>query len=156
VPRVAGQLQKTGQNAVAKLVQLDLADDHDTVQFDLSSAYPVPSLKQLHRTFVFQRDSGSLLVTDDVQFDTPETFGTAVITFDAWEQVSPDRLRVGAGPTAVEIQINSGGQPLTIEAVTIDEDIRGRTQPARIGIDLAAPVTQATLRLTITPAAATP
>ncbi len=70
VPRVAGQLQKTGRSAAAKVLKLELADDQDTLQFDLTSAYPVKTLKQLTRTFVFQRSSGSLTVTDEVKFDS--------------------------------------------------------------------------------------
>ena len=152
VPRVAGQLQQTGRSAAAKVLKLELADDQDTLQFDLTSAYPVKTLKQLTRTFVFLRSSGSLTVTDEVKYDVPETFGTAVITFGAWKQVSADRLLVGEGATAVQIQIDAGGLPVKIDATTIDEDVRGGKQPTRIGIDLAEPVEQAVIRLTIQPA----
>ena len=106
--------------------KLELTDDQDTLQFDLTSAYPVKTLKQLTRTFVFQRSTGSLTVTDEVTFDAPEAFGTAVITFGAWKQVSADRLLVGEGTSAVQIQIDAGGLPVKIEATTIDEDVRGR------------------------------
>ncbi len=57
--------------------------------------------------------------------------------------MSADRLLVGEGATAVQIQIDAGGLPVKIEATTIDEDVRGGKQPTRIGIDLAEPVEQA-------------
>ena len=79
-------------------------------------------------------------MTDEVEFTAPETFGTAVITFGTWKQVSADRLLVGEGAAAVQIQIDAGGLPVKIEATTIDEDVRGAEKPTRIGIDLADPV----------------
>ncbi len=118
----------------------------------MTSAYPVPTLKQLTRTFAYQRSSASLTVTDEVEFTAPETFGTAVITFGTWKQVSADRLLVGEGATAVQIQIDAGGLPVKIEATTIEEDVRGAEKPTRIGIDLADPVLKAAIRLTIQPA----
>ncbi|MHB9081580.1 MAG: hypothetical protein ACYC3X_29270 [Pirellulaceae bacterium] len=148
---MAGQLQKTGRAAAARVLQLDKTDDQDTLQFDLTSAYPVETLKQLTRTFVYQRTAASLTVTDEVEFTSPEAFGTAVITFAAWKQVAADRLLVGEGAAAVQIQIEAGGLPVKIEATTIEEDVRGAEHPIRIGIDLADPVSRALIRLTISP-----
>lgn len=59
-------------------------------------------------------------------------------------------------PVGVALKGGHNAEHHNHNAVTIDEDVRSGTQPTRIGIDLAAPVTQVTLRLTITPAAATP
>ena len=150
VPRVAGQLQTDRSLRGSQGVEAASSRTTRTLCSSiLASAYPVKTLKQLTRTFVFQRSSGSLTVTDEVKYDAPETFGTAVITFGAWKQVSADRLLVGEGATAVEIQIDAGGLPVKIEATTIDEDVHGEKQPTRIGIDLAEPVEQAVVRLTI-------
>ncbi|MHB0956715.1 MAG: heparinase II/III domain-containing protein [Pirellulaceae bacterium] len=149
VPRVADQLQKTGRSAAARVLNLDLTDDQDTLQFDLTSAYPVETLKQLTRTFVYQRTAASLTVTDEVEFTSPETFGTALITFSTWKQLAADRLLVGTGATAVEIQIDAAGRPVTIEATTLQDDVRGGERPTRIGIDLAEPVSNAVIRLII-------
>jgi hypothetical protein len=151
VPRVAGQLQQTGRAAEARLLKLERTEAQDTLQFDLTSAYPVPTLKQLTREFVFDRTNGSLTVTDHVEFTAPESFETAVITFDKWQQPAADRLQVGAGATAVQIQIDAGGEPVTIASTTIEEDVRARSKPRRIGIQLQQPVTQATVRFIIRP-----
>ena len=45
VPRVAGQLQRTGRAAAAQVLKLEQTDDCDTLQLDLSSAYPVKTLQ---------------------------------------------------------------------------------------------------------------
>jgi len=153
VPRVDGKLQRTGREAQAEVLKCELADDRDVLALDLTSGYPVTSLKQLTRTFVFERGAGGVLtISDEIQCESPVSFGTAVITFDAWQQVGNDRLLVGKGDTAVEITIDAGGLPFKIEPTTIEEDVRGNEKPVRIGIDLAEPVDQAVLRLTARPA----
>ena len=111
VPRVAGQLQRTGRAAAAQVLKLEQTDDCDTLQLDLSSAYPVKTLKQLTRTFAFQRSTASLTVTDEVEFESPESFGTAFITFSSWKQLADDRIQVGEGPEAVVIRVDAGGLP---------------------------------------------
>ena len=126
VPRAAGQLQQTGRSAEAKVLKLDQTDDQDTLQLDLTSAYPVKTLKQLTRTFTFQRSTACLTVSDAVEFDAAEDFGTALITFDTWEQLSDGRLLVGKDAEAVQVQVDAGGLPVKITATTIDEDVRGR------------------------------
>jgi len=151
VPHVAGELQRTGRAAEAKVLELAQTDDRDTLRLDLASAYAVKSLKRLTRTFDFQRSTAGLTITDEVEFESPESFGTAVITFDDWKQVADDQLRVGAGTGAVRIRIDAGGLPVKVVATVIDEDVRGGKQPTRIGIDLAAPVKQASIRLTVLP-----
>ena len=152
VPRVAGRLQRTGRSAAATDLTLDVTDSVDTYEMDLTSAYSVPSLKQLRRTFVFSRGEATLTVTDSVKFDAPQEFGTAIITFDTWHKLDEFRLRVGNGKTAVIVQIDSAGMPVKIDATTIDENVRGGKKPTRVGIDLAEPVREATVKLTIAPA----
>lgn len=151
VPRVAGRLQQKGRSAEAKVRNVALTDARDTLEFDIASAYPVESLRSLTRTFEFDRTAASLTVTDKAVFTAPEAFGTAVITFDPWKRLSMDRLQVGEGDTAVDIRIDSGGLPVTIDATTIDENVRGGKRPTRIGIDLADPAAEAVIRLTMRP-----
>jgi len=154
VPRVAGNLQRTGRSAAAAVLKTDFTDEVDTVVFDLRSAYDVKQLKKLDRTFIFSRaGQGSLSVTDEVEFAAAQTFGTALITFSDWKRLDANRLLFGDGPDAVEVKIDAGGERFEIEPVEIKEDVRGSRLPVRVGIDLAEPVTTATIRLTIAPAA---
>jgi hypothetical protein len=153
VPMVDGTLQVSGRSAAARLVQLDLDKTRTRFELDLSAAYPVDSLKQLTRTFVYDRDAASLTVSDQVVFDAPRAFGTAVITFADWRKTSDHSLIVGTGEKAVSIEIDTGGFPLRIEPTAIEEDVRGGKRPMRIGIDLVDAVANATVRLTIRAAA---
>lgn len=80
VPLVAGQMQQTGAKARAVVLQADLGDETETLRLDLKSAYPVPDLRLLERTFVYSRaGEGSLTVTDRVEFANPQAFESALI-----------------------------------------------------------------------------
>ncbi|MBN2022653.1 MAG: heparinase II/III family protein [Pirellulales bacterium] len=152
VPRVAGELQRTGRRAKADVLKTDFTDEIDTYVLDLSSAYDVKSLAKLVRSFVFARkDRGSLVVRDEVAFDSPQSFGTALITFEKWREVAPGVLAVGQGAEGVEIRIDAGGAAFSIQSDAIDEDVPGRVKPTRIGIDLDDPVREAAITLTIRP-----
>ena len=72
VPLVAGKMQDAGAKAKAVTLKTDFTDAQDTLVFDIRSAYSVPSLQKLTRTYVFSRaGAGSLTVTDDVAFSKP-------------------------------------------------------------------------------------
>ena len=154
VPVVAGQLQQKGSAAAAEIVTTDFTDRADTLVLDLTAAYKVPGLKQLKRTFTFARTgAGSLIVTDSVQLETPQTFGTALVTFSKWRKLSPDLIIVGSGQESVTVKIEAGPHEFVIDAEKIEEDLSGSKIPTRIGINLTDPVTEATITLSIAPAA---
>jgi len=154
VPRVAGHLQETGRKFAAKVVKTDFTDVADTLVLDLSAAYEVKALKKLERTFRFLRaDKGQLIVTDAVEFSSPQTFGTAIITFGPWKQLASDRLQVGQEPDAVTVQIAADGGPFKLQPEEIHEDMPNRLHPVRLGIELAEPISRATVTVTIRPLA---
>lgn len=152
VPRVAGQLQQTGRAAAAKVLKLEQTDAADTLVLDMSAAYAVEELKGLTRTFVYHRSPACLTVEDQVEFASPQSFGTALITFDAWRQTEDQRILIGEGESAVIVQLDTGSVPYQIEATTLEEDVRGGKQPVRIGIELTSPVSQAKVVMSIRPA----
>ncbi|MEA1950749.1 MAG: heparinase II/III family protein, partial [Planctomycetota bacterium] len=160
VPRVAGKLQRTGRKAEGRLLSKNFGDETDTIVFDISRAYDIKSLKRLERKFVYSRKgAGSLTVTDEVEFDSPQSFGTALVTFDKWKIVGPESqkpsntktLRIGSGSEAVDVTIECKASPIEICPETIDEDVHGKTKPTRLGIELVKPVERATVRATIRP-----
>jgi Heparinase II/III-like protein len=152
VPLVAGKLQRTGAQAHARIVRRDFTDNSDTLVLDISSAYDVPELKKLERTFVYSRlGSGSLTVTDEVAFSKPCDFGTALITFDKWQRVSPSLLKIQGGSEALRVNIAVSGADFKIQPETIKEDLSARKEPTRLGINLTRPVDHARVILTITP-----
>ena len=153
VPLVAGKLQRTGRQAIGRVVRDDFTEDTDTLVLDIASAYDVPELKTLQRTFVYsRRDSGFLTVTDEVVFSKPCDFGTALITFDQWQKLSASSLVIRDQDKALRVNIKVTGADFKIEPVTIEEDLSGRRLPTRLGINLTRPVLRAVICLTITPA----
>ena len=152
VPRIAGQLQQTGRGARGTLVRTDFTDAADTLVLDIRSAYKVPQLTKLQRTFVYSRaGAGSLTVRDEAAFSKPAAFETAVITLGTWKKAGRDAIIVTDGGQSLRVAIDTGGAAYDIQAVRIKEDVRTATLPTRIGIVLKAPAAKATVTLTITP-----
>ncbi|TKJ32981.1 MAG: heparinase [Planctomycetes bacterium B3_Pla] len=153
VPLVAGKLQRTGRQAEGKIVHHEFTDSADTMTLDISSAYDVPELKKLERTFVYSRaGSGSLSVTDEVVFSRPCDFGTALITFDKWRRLSPSSLVIRDQQQALRVDIKISGADFKIEPETIQEDLSGSRLPTRLGINLIRSVDHAIVSVTIAPA----
>jgi hypothetical protein len=152
VPRVAGQLQRSGREAAARLLRSDFTDRSDTLVLDLRAAYDVEDLKELKRSFIFSRRApGSLVVIDEVRFASEQEFGTALVTFSKWRRAGRNRLVIGEGPEAVQVEISTGGRDFEVSETKIEEDLSGGRVPTRLGIDLDGPVTEATITMTITP-----
>ncbi|MGD0091841.1 MAG: heparinase II/III family protein [Planctomycetota bacterium] len=150
VPLVAGQLQHEGRQSQAKVLRTDFSDQADTLQLDISSAYPVPELKTLERTFVYSRaQAGSLKVTDRVEFKSPQAFGTALITLGTWEQIEDKSLLIRYEKAAVKAQIDAGGAEWAVQAEEIREN--APVKPTRLGINLVKPAAATCITITITP-----
>ncbi len=153
VPVVAGKLQSPGSKARGEVLRAEFTDTADTFAIDLSSAYAVKELRKLQRTFVYSREGdGSLTVTDEVAFTTPQTFETAFVTLGAWKQTSPTSLLIHDTRRAVRVELDTGGQAFTVVAERLEEDVKSRSLPTRIGIRLTRPVSAATVTARIVPA----
>ncbi len=152
VPLVAGKLQQTGSQARARVVSQRFTDDADTLVLDIASAYDVPELKKLERTFVYSRQGeGSLSVTDEVVFSKPCDFGTALVTFEKWQEMRGSSLKIFDEKEALRVNITATGADFEIKPEVIHEDLSARKEPTRLGINLTRPVTDAVIRVTITP-----
>lgn len=150
VPVIAGQLQRTGAEAHAVIKKTGFTDTTDTLVLDVTSAYAVPELQHLERTFTFHRtEKPSLDVGDSVAFSKPKTFETALITWSDWKQISPNEIRIGDTNGAVDVSIETGGLPVAISATEIHEDVHTPRLPVHIGIALKDPVRRATVTLQI-------
>jgi len=152
VPVVAGRFQRSGRTAQAKVLRTEFTDQADTLALDIASAYGFGELKRLERTFVYSREGdGSLTVTDRVEFASPQTFGTALITEGTWQRADAGSVLVQDGGEAVRVGIRVLGGEFEVKAEKIEED--AKVKPTRIGINLAKPVTEATVTMTIQPVA---
>lgn len=150
VPVVAGQLQRTGRDAQAKVLAADFSDERDTLTLDIGSAYDVPALTKLERSFVYDRvGDGVLTVTDTVAFADPQSFETALITDGGWERRDDGTLLVHDANRAAKVAVDTGGLAWELVVDEIEED--AKAQPTRLGIRLSEPVSEATVTVTVTP-----
>jgi hypothetical protein len=151
VPVIGGQLQRPGRDARAKVVETTFSDTADRIVFDLTSAYShIPGVRTLTRAFVYTRTPTTLLtVTDVFSADTPLAFGSAIITFDRWQQIADDAFLVFNDREALEVRVDARGAAFEFAEEIIAEELSSKRQPRRIGINLTAPVTNATVTLTI-------
>ena len=153
VPVVAGKLQRPGADARAKILRDEMTDAQDTLAMDIASAYPVPALKRLERTFTYRRGNApSLVVRDDVEFAKPDGFETALVTWGKWEKLSETEFRISEGGDAIRVAIDTGGRPFEITDNVLEADVHTKTHAHRVGIALKSPVDKASVTLTITPA----
>jgi hypothetical protein len=152
VPVVAGQLQQPGREAQARVLRAEFSDQQDTLALDIRSAYKVPELRRLERTFVYHRAvPASLTVRDEGAFTKPESFQTALITWGKCKQVSSNELVLTDTEGSVRVRIETDGAPFTVASETLDEDMPDHRKPLRIGITLSQPVDKAVVTLTIGP-----
>ncbi|MDO5113556.1 MAG: heparinase II/III family protein, partial [Planctomycetia bacterium] len=87
VPVVAGKLQKTGRAAEAKILKIDSRPEKEVFHLDLRAVYDVPELQRLTRCFTYSRDGEtSFEIVDEVEFSSPQTFETALVTSLAWKR----------------------------------------------------------------------
>ncbi len=152
VPVVAGQLQKTGKNAKANIIKTQFSEQEDIFALDIKDAYPVSGLIKLEREFKFSRIRDSALtVTDTVEFKTPKSFETALITMGNYMILDDNTLFIFNKNKAVICRINTGNEKFSINSEIIDEEVRAKTLPIRIGIRLVKSVKTASIKIEIIP-----
>jgi hypothetical protein len=119
----------------------------------MTSAYEMPELKKLERTFTYRRgENAGLTVQDGVSFVEPQRFETALITWSDWVETAENELTLKDSKGAVRVKIDTGGEPFNISAQQIDEDVTTPKKPTHLAVALVNSVKTATVKLTITPA----
>jgi hypothetical protein len=152
VPVIAGKLQRQGADARAVVIETNFSDAADKLTLDLTSAYTVPTLQKLERSFEFRRGQNpSLTVQDNVSFTSLETFETALVTWSEWKQLSPLELLFTEGKDSVHVRIDTKGIPFEITSKQLEADVTTPKRATRLGLKLLQPLTNGIVRLTITP-----
>jgi len=148
-PVVAGREQKPGIEHAAKILKTDFSDTTDTFAMDLSGAYTVPEVKKLDRTFIYSREgAGSLVVRDEFEYTSPQSFEISLETHGTWTKTAPDTLNFQMGKENL-IAVIQASAPYTITAETCTESA---TPFTRLGIALNAPCQAGTVTVTFKPA----
>jgi hypothetical protein len=152
VPIIAGALQSTGAVARGVILATNFTAEADGFKLDLRSAYAVPALEQLERTFAFHRGTApSLEITDAVKFSSPQTFETALITWGQVTALDAGALEITDGPSRVRVTIDTQGHAFKWHSDLIDEDMEGKRKPFHLGITLDEPISQGEITLRIEP-----
>ena len=150
VPVVAGKLQKTGAAARGIVMETCFSEEQDRMVIDMTSCYKVPELVKLTRTFVFDRKNPQVVIMDEVDFSSPQTFQDAIITYSPYDIAAQDSLRIFQDKQALQVKIDvEGAENWNITHETIDNP--NRRSPARLAIDLLQPVLHAKVTITYTP-----
>jgi hypothetical protein len=154
VPVPAGQLQKDATTVKAPVLSTSFTEAADEIQIDLKPAYTVPELAKLTRTLRYDRGgSGAVTIEDEVVFNKPSTFETALTTRATWKQVNDRTILFTSAGETLQATIDTA-TGFTISAETIEE--LEAPVYTRLGIKLAQPVTGAKIKITFTPATPEP
>lgn len=153
VPLVDGKWQKEGRAAKAKVTERSLSEKVDRWVVDLRDCYDVPGLEKLEREFVYHRgDRPYVEITDRVEFSSPKTYGTALMTLGEWRERGEGKIQFSEGEDSLEVEITASA-PFAVKGETIEANLRGpKTPPQRVGIDFGKPVKEAELKMIIRPA----
>ena len=153
VPRIGGQLQSVGSEYHGSILSTEFSESEDRAVLDLAPAYAVEGLLALTRAVVFSRlESGSVTVTDTVELAQPESFETALTTYGKWQPKGPNRALLYEGAAALEISWTSTSADIVVSTQPIEGRMRHSSQPLRIAFTTTAPVTGASITLTMKPA----
>lgn len=155
VPVVAGKMQNTGAAACAEVLKSDFSDTQDVYKIDFKAAYGVKECEKLTREFTYSREKVLFSVEDDVEFSSPQTFETAMITMTPWKRDGKDVI-FGEGEKAVRavIEVKIDGKVSDAWALNdagFEADFRAREISRRLGITLNSPVKKASVKITYIP-----
>lgn len=151
VPLVAGHLQDTGAAATGTITVEESTDSEDRYLLDLKQAYAasVPSLKKLLRHLRFVRSpSASIEISDEVEFDSPQSLGDALITFGQAKSLPDGSLLIDG----MQVKIDTEGQPYIIKDEVLEENLPSGRKARRIGLSLSQPILHARITYHIAPA----
>ena len=144
VPVVAGRLQPEGRAVYGTFAHTEFTGERDTLVGDMTTAYPnVAELVSLKRTFVFDRKALSLTVRDEVEFRSPQSFETALVSYDKLEFPASDRIVASDENGSVTAQIAAEGGILRVSVGEIDNP--GAVNPKRVALTFAEPVLKAVI-----------
>ncbi len=150
VPFIAGQRQSGGQASNGTFIKQDFTDEEDTVVIDYKNAYlTVLELKALTRTLVFNRKSMTTTVQDKVEFTTPTTFETALVTYSKLFERAKDTILAYDANGSIQATIKVDGAGWTTKTETIETI--NNNKPKRVGITLDKPVLEATVTIELKP-----
>jgi hypothetical protein len=150
VPLVAGKQQENGPDYRAEITSIITNADFDEVVIDLKGSYAVPELKKLTRCLRLDRTKKPALLTveDEVEFETPRLFETALMSRTFGTSNQEGGLYFGLGSARVHVNATAVGGKIAVK--TEDKLFTwGRKGDIRTGYYFTEPVLKAKIKLSI-------
>lgn len=123
VPLIGGMQQRPGAEARASILAASFADKKDVFSMDIASAYGVPGIKKMIRTFTYSRGrTESLQMNDAFGFAAPQIFESALITRCKWKKIAANQLMIEGEKEKLVVTITSQEGPFSIESEVISEE----------------------------------
>ena len=149
VPVVGGTLQVKGPEARGEILGASFSPEADRLVMEIASAYRVPALVSLVRTFVHDRGTQTITVEDHVRFREPTAFEACLVTCSRVHRAAPGCLAVYDDVHGLTVAIEVEGSEWDYKEEAIDNP--GRPSPTRIGVALRESVQEGRVRFTIRP-----
>ena len=146
VPVVAGRLQLKGANAKGVILETSFTPERSSILIDMTSCYDVAELVSLTRRFAFDHVARKVIVTDNVEYKSPQTFEDAIVTSSQYRIISNSNVEFRDKKSIVTANIAVSGSEWTLEKEYIENP--KRISPTRIGIKLGKPVLKAKVECT--------
>ena len=143
VPVVAGRLQLKGASAKGVIKESTFPPEQSSILIDMTSCYDVAELVSLTRRFTFDHAAQKVIVTDNVVFNSPQTFEDAIITSSSYRINTNSNVEFYDKKSIVTANIAVTGAEWTLDKEYIENP--KRISPTRIGIKLEKPVLKATV-----------
>lgn len=148
VPVVAGRLQTEATKITPPSPTVSFTETADEFVVDLARAYATPQLKSLTRSMTYSRSgNGAVRVTDSFEFDSPQTFETAITTRGEVRHLGDGviELRQGKGVLLARVQASD-------EVEFKDDEVKeGGISFRRVGLALRHPSPKGSISIEYSP-----
>ncbi len=153
VPRLDKTLQSNGRQFCGTITKTEFSDSLDRVVMDIKAAYEFPGLESLLRTMENDKTGSGVITIQDV-FSAGKAiqFGTAIMTFSAYEIIDSNTLILSSANQKVKVEISAQGASVKINPEPVPvEHLRNGKDAKRIGIDLSEPIQKGSVTMRFTP-----
>jgi hypothetical protein len=148
VPVVNGHLQKSANYALRhqrvkpKVAYTNFSKSKDVIVFDLTGVYRERYLKNLTRRQIYDRESRSIIISDEVTFSKPCNFEDAMVTNKKWRSTGNNTgFFSDSSNTVLNVTINCT-TPFVLNVTRLSSY---KVDLKRVGIILLQPVITATV-----------
>lgn len=121
VPLINNTAQKTGKEAKGVVLESNFTKEKDTYKIDMLSAYEIPELTHLTRTFIYDRKNNNFTVTDILKSSKDISFECPITTRAKWRIINPNTILLSTGKEKVYVRITCSS-PFKIKSEVIEEN----------------------------------